>query len=821
LPRLTQQEKAKMKRTSTTQDHSVPHTTLSRREALRLFGGMTVALPLSAGLARLGAAPDPIQAHADNLALRFADHYRPVPVTVRPQVPAYPLPLDPGQIANIEVAGALGLARDEASLRQNGFVVLPGKGDDIVEPYRGLKKRGVPVFVTADTLLHLYHVQFDETLKDIEEREFYRDIRALTAALLERLDRMARYFDCPPEDGVPPALALPADKDFRAAHQKAMTYFAIGLKALDPAATLPAGVAAKDVDEVLDRMKEHRGYWPDPESAHDEWPLFRYAEDFSQYVPRGHYTRSETLKRYFVGMMWFGRMAFLLKGHPVHGPQDDRPALVSPEEAKRQTLAAALITKALAQVKLADGRRARDVWERIYTVTAFYVGLADDLGVQQYHEALVRVCGAALDLAVLADPRKLLDFKAELCRHSPPAIYGGTGGQGVVIGPGPAAGQIGPEELEKALGKSQGFRFLGQRFVPDSHMMGRLVCPTVGDGRRPDAFTCVQVDDVLIRGFPRGLDVMAVLGSGRARELLRELGDDAYDGGKKGKSYDDALADLRRAYAPLSDRDWNRNLYWSWLHALKPLLADFGPGYPTFMTTKAYRTKALNSALASWAQLRHDTILYAKQSYTLHVEVVSARPHHPLKPVEGYVEPIPEFYARLLALTRMTSRGLSALKVLDAASQGRLNALETVLERLLAVAEKELANQELTEQDYAFIRNFGENLEGVVVRPDPALKPDEAPAMKTTLVADVHTDQNTRQVLEEATGCVDLGVFVYRQPDGRLVLGAGPVLSYYEFKQPMADRLTDEKWRQLLRSGAAPARPVWNRLYLAARDGID
>jgi len=61
-------------------------------------------------------------------------------------------------------------------------------------------------------------------------------------------------------------------------------------------------------------MAGHADFWPEPHAAETEWPLFRYAEDFSQYVPRGHYTRSETLKKYFVGMMWFGRMTFLLKG---------------------------------------------------------------------------------------------------------------------------------------------------------------------------------------------------------------------------------------------------------------------------------------------------------------------------------------------------------------------------------------------------------------------------------------------------------------------------------------------------------------------------
>src|SRR5207249_3410142 len=142
----------------------------------------------------------------------------------------------------------------------------------------------------------------------------------------------------------------------------------------------------------------------------------------------------------------------------------------------------------------------------------------------------------------------------------------------------------------------------------DSHMMSKLVWPTVGQPTRTGMFTYVPADGGPIRGFPRGLDVMAVLGSKRAREVLKELGDDAYSDRPHNLTYDQALAALADEYGRLSDRDWNRNLYWSWLYALKPLLAEYGAGYPTFMTTKAYRTRLLNAALASWAQLRHDTI---------------------------------------------------------------------------------------------------------------------------------------------------------------------------------------------------------------------
>jgi hypothetical protein len=768
-----------------------PHNVdLSRRDLLRAAGALALAYPLRPALA-LFADEAPSKMHTDNLALRFAKYYKPVKVETKPSIPAYDLPLDLGKVANFkDVAAALKLDGDEPSLKKNGFAVLPGKGnEDIVEPYKHLKRLKVPLFITADTLLHLYHVQFDETLKDIEEREFYKDVVALAEAMVTELA----------------GLSIPADDgDLKAAREKALTFFIIGVKVLNPNSTLrPVAVGNKEIDEVLEQMKKHEGFWPDPDKQPCPWTLFRYSEDFSQYVPRGHYTRSETLKKYFVGMMWFGRLTFLLKGHDPFGP--NREALVSPQEAKRQTLAAGLITKLLDTAKLGDGRKAYDVWERIYVVTSFYVGLADDLGFAEYKEALTKVCGASMDLTALADDKKFAALKLELAKHHPPAIYSGTG---AVVAQG-----TGADDLDNALDKTTGFRLMGQRFVPDSYMMGKLVYPTVGPPTRDGMFTYVMTPGGPIRGFPRGLDVMAVLGSDRARALLTELGDDAYRGdGKKVFSYDDALAKLKQEYAGLSDADWNRNLYWSWLHVLKPLLWEYGKGYQAFMATAAYRNKALNTALASWAQLRHDTILYAKQSYTM--SKPDSAPPPPPKPVAGYVEPLPEFYARLLALARMTSQGLGEMKVLNEQAKGRLAQFEKTLERLLAITEKELADKELTEDDYRWIEHFGQHIEALAVPPGPK---GEQPAMKTTLAADVHTDQNSSSVLEEATGYVDLGVFVYRQPDGRLVIGAGPVLSYYEFKHPMKDRLTDEKWRELLKGDKRPATPEWTKAYAAAK----
>ncbi len=291
------------------------------------------------------------------------------------------------------------------------------------------------------------------------------------------------------------------------------------------------------------------------------------------------------------------------------------------------------------------------------------------------------------------------------------------------------------------------------------------------------------------REYPCGLDVMALLGSSQAADILINQGETDYN------DYQVQFDKLQVEFDSMDVNDWNRNLYWSWLYTLKSLTTEFGEGYPNFMRTQVWQKKELNSALASWVELRHDTILYAKQSYTVGVTSVT-----PLPP--GYVEPVPEFFGRLLALTRMTKQGLNSMNALSTEALTRLVQFENILVRLLEITNKELTNQPLSDEDNIFIAEFANTLEGAILGVDEQ-------GIKTTLVADVHTGINEGKVLEEGVGYIDLIITAFNTPDGSVYLAAGPVLSYYEFKQPMENRLTDEAWREMLVSPDKPEKPAW------------
>jgi len=703
----------------------------------------------------------------------FGQYYEPYALDIEPNAPGYTLPLDTKQITNFkDLAAIVDIEALSSLVRENGFAVTPPlsqtwlseSGDDIVEACRHIDSYHIPLFVTTDTVLHLYHIQFDETLKDAEEREFIPDIEAMTTAMRVATQNLYDQFD----------------GELQEAARRNMAFLSVAQKLLDPNGAV-LELVATTVDSELDKIEAHEGF-----RSSD---IFIYEEDYSQYVPRGHYTRSEELKRYFKAMMWYGQMAFLLKGDESWGPLGE--ALISPEDARIQTLQAVLLVQALHSE--VDTRTALEVWDRIYHVTAFYVGIADDLTPYDYMGALETVVGEdwMSRLAELTDEATYLELKTQLALLPSPQIYGGTGNI-IVDEP------VTDETLNEVLDRTKGMRLMGQRFIPDSYMFQNLVYPAVehytGDPSR-QPFT-QSVDGV--RGYPRGLDVMALLGSKQALHILIDEGDTSYSG------YWQQFGNLKDKFDAFSTAEWNVNLYWSWLYSLRALLADLPEGYPNFMRTAAWQRRSLGAALASWTELRHDTILYAKQSYTPPRSI-------PLPPPPGYIEPVPEFYGRLLALARMTRTGLSDIQVLSEEAAARLTELEHLLERMLEISGKELRNEAISDDDAFYIKDLASSLEALVTGVDDA-------GLKTTLVADVHTEAYEERVLEEAVGKLDFIVVACPAADGSVFLAAGPVLSTYEFKHPMSDRLTDEAWRDLLDSPDRPERPQWYRAICGAED---
>jgi len=184
------------------------------------------------------------------------------------------------------------------------------------------------------------------------------------------------------------------------------------------------------------------------------------------------------------------------------------------------------------------------------------------------------------------------------------------------------------------------------------------------------------------------------------------------------------------------------------------------------------------------------------------------------KPPRGYVEPNLEAYARLLALTEMTRSGLENREILDDVTRGNLDNLIEELVFLLDVSQAELNGVKLTEEQYWRIQYFGGWLESMTIAAsdpaDVALGGGNLSDQKSALVADVATGMG--RVLEEGVG-YPTKIYVVH-PEAPYEIAVGAVYTYYEFDVPLAERLTDEAWQQMLETGKAPAAPEWTGMFI-------
>jgi len=277
------------------------------------------------------------------------------------------------------------------------------------------------------------------------------------------------------------------------------------------------------IEEELALMTAHAGF--------AESPLFGYREDYSQYVPRGHYARSPEFEKYFKAMMWYGRMSFRLS--PIREVEGE--FVLNESIATAETLGALLICKALTETKV-KGETALAVWKRIYETTSFFAGRSDDLTVEDYIGQMDQVFGRDCSLKDLENDKEVAEFITRCRRLPKPRILSTY------------ATDVSSRATDWKT-QTQGLSFMGQRFTPDSHIFQNLVYDKVKwyTGKEPKPFTAVSANRGVFRGFPRALDIMAVFGSDLAADILQEENDTAYEG------YREQFLKMKRQYENLDN----------------------------------------------------------------------------------------------------------------------------------------------------------------------------------------------------------------------------------------------------------------------------
>jgi hypothetical protein len=264
---------------------------------------------------------------------------------------------------------------------------------------------------------------------------------------------------------------------------------------------------------------------------------------------------------------------------------------------------------------------------------------------------------------------------------------------------------------------------------------------------------------------------------------------------------------------------WESSLYNLWLATLRAMspdasaIADPASGLPAVARTEGWGRRLANTQLASWAELRHDTVLYVKQSYT-----GGATCEYP----DAYVDPYPAVYDALHAYAEK-GRTLTGLLALGGPLATRIDAyfaeLSEVAERLADMARRERRGEPFTEAQLAWVNEtvriqwgcgdpFG--MEGWYAR----LHFDPASGAKfDPTVADVHTQPTDEagnrvgRILHVGTGWPRLFVTTVDTCEGPKAY-AGVASSYFETITENFERLDDPTWKARILPGN-PADPGW------------
>jgi hypothetical protein len=497
--------------------------------------------------------------------------------------------------------------------------------------------------------------------------------------------------------------------------------------------------------------------------------------DYSQFKPRGHYDDSNEpiLASYFRAAMWLGRIEFYLVAPKA---LEQTP----PADVRRQTADAMLMLEAM------DLAGSSSIFSELEDIIGFFVGPQDNVTLPDLKE-LRNLTG--IDKAdMLLDSLTHKRFCDTLAKQA----YANQKILSQILTHDPMQ----PDSIVPA----SAFMPFGQRFVIDSYITGNVVYDRIKPHRM----------------LPSTLDILFALGNNAAGQLLKPDIDKF--------SYAPNIASLRFLIDSYDQAAWNGSLYNMWLNSLRKLNPpENRTNLPDFMQTSAYWQQKINTQLASWTELRHDNLLYAKQSYS--GGVICSYPH-------SYVEPVTEFY---LALKTMAENARDKFKTYSfntgfgTSTQVAdfFNYFAKIADTLGQISQSELSGTPFTERQKYFLESMlyqnhtcGSPYTGwypnLFYGTNNMLKQD-------FLVADMHTSPTDEMgnsvgwVKHCGTGPVNMGVWITKLPGVGEVAFSGPVMSYYEYTTTNFFRLTDQEWTDNYLK--ASSRPDLVNLYLAGSEG--
>ncbi|MFB6317186.1 DUF3160 domain-containing protein [Saccharicrinis sp. FJH54] len=646
-------------------------------------------------------------------------------------------------------------------LKKNHFVVTERLSyNSVLAGLDQVYHNDLPVFITSDVLLHALHNSYDNMLQDME-------INYLEPKLKEALRKMYEQF-------LSDAPAYNADPELKHTVGDAELYILMARVLLDSNLVVTPTYCSENEFHIIKRYIFEAGF--------KSTPLFTYNSrniDFSQFIPRGHYTDGQ--EDYFRSMMWLSFINIFLTLPPQDFTMDST-------DVQRMALLSAMVNEVLYK------SGADEQLNEIDDIIKYFVGESDNLTPLEFKNVMDEL--SITSVSDLADDATLKSLQQKLLSEEQ---YGQKILSDIIM--------TNPFTSETAK-LPVSYKLFGQRFVIDSYVLHNVTYDRI-----------VYNNQKVLRMMPDPLDVSFCLGNNNAIHLLGS-NLDKYP-------YGSAIDAMRYLFDAYDDTYWSESLYNIWLKSIKDLsVAENNDYTPFFMKTVAWQHEKLNSQLASWSQLRHDNILYAKQSYT--GGITCSYPY-------GYIEPYPAFYLSLKQFAYDAALFLSADRLGTDKYETFWTGFATVADELLNISLKEVNGEAFSEEQVQFLQQALRVVQYGVCGEPPTYdgwmlnlfwNVDEA-SQEDFTVADVHTQPTDElgnmvgKVLHTGVGRFNMGVFIAPAPanEYKPTLFCGPVISYYQFITDNFVRKNDNEWSDMIWRSQAPERPGWTNIYLADSEG--
>ncbi len=303
-----------------------------------------------------------------------------------------------------------------------------------------------------------------------------------------------------------------------------------------------------------------------------------------------------------------------------------------------------------------------------------------------------------------------------------------------------------------------GFRLFPQRYSADSAFFQQLVSPQGGEFKgEKQPFGLVAVAGRLLKGFPSFYELMARYGSRAAQAFIEKDGETGFSG-----------------YGTVVKSGSRELGYAEGVEKLNQQLLQ------VYLSSEKDAEQRLETGLAFWTWQRYVNLLYSKQSMTMSAKSISFGAE---KRAGAVLEQDMSIYMGLSSAVAFHRSMYEKNGRKDAA--GLWRKFDVILDRCLDIASRQKLGLVLDDEDNRFLNDLDKKLLQLTGGRDHPI------------VVDVHTEPNSRKVVEEGVGFP----LIVTHEQAR-----GARLSHYEFKFSLDKRLDNAEWQEMVGKNTIPKR---------------